>query len=464
VTAAGSRDAPFGLRNRWTDIFRADTPVHLAMMGSITAATFQGWLKDRIPGIVPYAAADGLMIAAILLWFAGLAIRKAKIPAPGDFGLLVFALVAVPMLYLMVPGTPLLIEAAGLRAWAAFPICCLLALTVIRSGGQVRAYVGLILILGLITAVYGILQYRAGPQAALGVSGLAALRHGTTTFYAAEGGGPREFRAFSTFTFPAPFAGFMVFAIILAAGRVLSSHQRRVQRWMALLLIAICFVGLTVSGTRAGLVTLLLGLGLSAAYRGLKLRQMLLLPALLAAVHAAMLLTSGKILERYATIYLSEGHLWTYVYAPITIAARALADNVFGLGLGRSGVGVPFGIAMGMPPGYFVFSDGDVGRAAVEMGIVGVALLALLVVGLLPYAHRATRILNRTEADDLALGVGPLVLGTGILVLIGSPLSTAPHGTIWWFLFGALIKVAMLDRRSPAADAETTPWTSSPIA
>ena len=140
------------------------------MMGSIAAATFQGWLKDRVPGIVPYAAADGLLIAAILYWFAELAIRKEKIAAPGDFALRVFALVAVPMLYLMVPGTPLVIEAAGLRAWAAFPICCLLALTVIRNGAQVRAYVGLILILGLITAVYGILQYRAGPAAALGVS------------------------------------------------------------------------------------------------------------------------------------------------------------------------------------------------------------------------------------------------------------------------------------------------------
>ena len=464
MTPAGSWEAPPGLRNRWTDVFRADTPIHLAMMGSIAAATFQGWLKDRVPGIVPYAAADGLLIAAILYWFAELAIRKEKIAAPGDFALRVFALVAVPMLYLMVPGTPLVIEAAGLRAWAAFPICCLLALTVIRNGAQVRAYVGLILILGLITAVYGILQYRAGPAAALGVSGLAALRHGSSTFYAAAGGGPREFRAFSTFTFPAPFAGFMVFTIVLAAGRVLSTHQSRSQRWMSLLLIALYFVGLTVSGTRAGLITLLLGLGLAAAYRGLKLRQVLLLPVLLGGLHAAMLLTSGKILERYATIYGNEGHLWTYVYAPLTIAARAIADNPFGLGLGRSGVGVPFAIAMGMPPRYFVFSDGDVGRAAVEMGLVGLALLALLVVGLLPYAHRATRMLRRTEVDDLALGVGSLVLGTGILVLIGSPLSTAPHGTIWWFLFGALIKVAMLERRRLAADAEAPPWTSSPTA
>lgn len=445
------------LKNRWTDIFLADTPVHLAMMGSIAAATFQGWLKDRVPGVVGYAAADGLMIAAILFWFAGLGIRKQKISAPGNFALQVFALVAVPMLYLLEPGTPLMIQAAGLRAWAAFPICCLVALTVVRNGGQLRAYVGLILILGLITAVYGILQYRNGPAHALGIGTLAAMRHGNTPFYAAEGGGPRQFRAFSTFTFPAPFAGFMTFAILLATGQVLSRHRTRLQRAACLLLVVLCFVGLTVSGTRAALVTLLLGLALAAWYRGLNLRQALLLPVMLGALHGAALLTSGKILERYATLYQNEGELWTYVFAPLTVAARAIVDNPFGLGLGRSGIGVPFAIAMGMPPGYFVFSDGDAGRAAVEMGVVGLALLALLVFGLLPFAHRATRILRRTEADDLALGVGPLVLGTGTLVLIGSPLSAVPHGVIWWFLFGALIKVALLERQRESPPAPAVP-------
>jgi hypothetical protein len=446
MTYAMDATTPSGLKNRWTDIFRADTPVHLAMMGSIAVGTFQGWLKDRMGGPIPYAGADLLLIAAILFWFAGLGIRKVKIAAPGNFALGVFALVAVPMLYLIEPGTPFTIQAAGLRSWAVFPICGLLALTVIKNEGQVRAYVGFILILGLVTAVYGILQYRAGPEAALGVSGLAALRHGSTPFYAATGG-PRQFRAFSTFTFPAPFAGFMVFAILLATGQVLSTRRPRRQRWMSLLLIPICFVGLTVSGTRAGLVTLLVALALTAWYRGLKLRQMLLLPVLLGALYIASLLTAGQILGRYATLYLDEGQLWTYMFAPLTVAARAIVDNPFGLGLGRSGVGVPFAIALGMPPGYFTFSDGDAGRAAVELGVVGLALLALLVVGLLPYAHRATRAVLAAGDDDLALGIGPLVLGTGILVMIGSPLSTAPHGTIWWFLFGALIKVAMLGRR-----------------
>ena len=454
---------PRGLRDRWTDVFRSDAIIHVAMMGSIAAATFQGWLKDRFGGPLPYAGADLLLIAAALYWFAGLAIRKSPIAGPGHFAALVLVLVAVPLLYLMVPGTPLAIEAAGLRGWIAFPVCGLIGLTVTRNASQVRAYIALILLLGLITAVYGILQYRAGPVSALSVTSLASLRHGSTTFYAV-GGGKAVFRAFSTFTFPAPFAGFMVFAMLLASGQALSSKRPRAVRWLCLLLVPVYFVGMTVSGTRAGLVTLVVGLGLAAWYRGLTLRQALLLPGILAALHVATLLTSGNILARYASLYLKESDLWTYVYAPITIAARALAANPFGLGLGRSGVGVPFAMVSAMPPGYFVPSDGDVGRAAVEMGLIGLLLLVVLIVGLLPYAHRAARQLLKTKDEDLALGLGPLVLGTGILVLIGSPLSTAPHGVIWWFLFGAMIKVAMLERRRLAAQAEATQWTSSPIA
>lgn len=77
--------SPGVLRDKWTDIFRADSFVHVAMLGSITAATFQGWLKDRFAGPLPYAAADLLVLMAALFWFAGLAIRRKPIAGPPSF-------------------------------------------------------------------------------------------------------------------------------------------------------------------------------------------------------------------------------------------------------------------------------------------------------------------------------------------------------------------------------------------
>jgi hypothetical protein len=79
------------------------------------------------------------------------------------------------------------------------------------------------------------------------------------------------------------------------------------------------------------------------------------------------------------------------------------------------------------------------------LGIFGVALLGLLVVGLLPPATAAIRHLRWGPSSRHALGIGALVVSTGIVLLIGSPLTSVPHGTIWWILFGGLMRLWMLD-------------------
>jgi len=440
-----SRDGiPF--RGTWTDIFRSDTLVHVSLFASIAAGVFQGYLKDRLGGALPYALADAAFIGAAFFWFAGLTIRRRGIEGPGSFPLAMVALIGLPFLYLLVPNIPLPIELAGLRGWSEMPVACLIALTVVRTPGHVRAYVAWILFLGVIAAVYGLRQYQLGPDSALGVSDLARDRHGASVFYSIGMSGQREFRAFSTFTFPAPFAGWMVFGFLLSAGVVLARSVARGWRLGALALLPLFFAGMTVSGTRAALVTLVVGLIVLAHLRRANWRTMLLLPPLALAVHVGALLTSGRALSRAATLMLQEGQLWTYVLAPVTIAGRALQQAPFGLGLGRSGVGVPYRLVGTMPRDFFVGSDGDIGRAAVELGVFGLALLLVVVVYLLPVAYRATRIaLGRGgEAEDVTLGAGALVLGTGALVLIGSPLSTTPHGVVWWFLLGAIVKLAMI--------------------
>lgn len=450
MTAAHDLEAIAGppLEDRWTDIFRRDTLVHLSLMGSIVAGTFQGYLKDHIPGFLPYALAELFFVAAVVLWFGTLVVRRLPVRGPGLIPGAVVMVIVVPALYLLHPGSPLVLEVAGLRAWAEFPVACLMALSVIRSRGQARAYVGLVLLLCTITALYGIVQYRAGPDFALKTE-LARLRHGPTVFYTVAAG-RSEFRAFSTFTFPAPFAAMMVTGMLLAAGIAISAHRPLRHRLLAGLLFPLFFFGMTVSGTRAALIILAVGLLLIGVYRGLTLRQLLLAPVLVVALYGGTLLTSGKIVARWRSALLEEGVLWNYVYAPITIAQRALAEAPFGLGLGRSGVGVPYTIMRSYPPGYIVGSDGDIGRAAVEMGVFGLVLLAVTMIVVLPYAARALRLLVKTPAEDLGLGFGALVLATGLTILIGSPLSSVPHATIWWFFLGSLLKLAALEATAPA--------------
>lgn len=457
-----SVEAPYvdeGLQDRWTDVLRRDALVHLGVMGSITAATFQGYLKDRIAGPLPYALADAAFITAATLWFAGLTLRRLPIRGPGWTPHLLLAIVLLPTLYLLHPGTPLIVELAGLRAWVEFPVACLIALTIIRTPGQARAYVGLVLGLCIVTAIYGILQYYQGPTSALETV-LGRLRHGATVFYNLSG--RSEFRAFSTFTFPAPFASMMVFGMLLASGIAVSRHRSRRARLSAALLVPLFFAGMTVSGTRAALVILLMGLLVLGWYRRLSVAQLMLMPVLLLAAHVATVVTAGRAVTRFGTLMVDETLLWTRVWAPITIAARALGDNLFGLGLGRTGVGVPFGIVNAQPQGFFVGSDGDIGRAAVEMGVFGLLLLGLIVLGLIPYAAHALRALVGSYAEDLALGMGPLVVATSMIIFVGSPLSAAPHGIIWWFSLGTLLKLDMLDREAGDAPPDDSAFTGDP--
>ncbi|MFC1639808.1 hypothetical protein ACFL3B_03480 [Gemmatimonadota bacterium] len=435
------------LKNRWTDIFKRDMLVHVGVMGSIIVGTFQGYLKDRIGGPIPYALAELFFIAAVIVWFGTIATRNIPIRGPGVVPAVILTAVLVPVLYVTHPGSPMVIEIAGLRAWAEYPVACLIALTVIKTPGQVRAYVGLILGLCIITAIYGIYQYQTGSSTLFGSSALAQLRHGSSVFYNIAGTSERSFRAFSTFTFPSPFAGMMVFGTLLAAGIAVSDSWRPRSRLLVAALIPLFFMGITVSGTRAAIIMLLLGLLVLSWYRGLGLRVFGIMPFLVAALYAGSLLTSGRTIARWQSVFLEEGLLWTYMWAPITIALRTLAEFPFGMGLGRSGVGVPFSIFQSYPDGFFRGSDGDVGRAAVEMGVFGIALLLLVVGVVIPYAARSIKQLRQTASQDVAIGIGALVVSTGMMILIGSPLSSAPHGLIWWFLLGALFKLSLMPRQ-----------------
>ena len=434
------------LSGRWTDVFRSDMLVHLGIMGSIVAGTFQGFLKDRIGGPIPYALAELFFIGAVVVWFATIAIRNIPIRGPGIVPAVVLTAVIVPVLFMVHPGSPIVVKLAGLRAWAEFPVASLIALTVIKSTGQVRAYIGLILILCVITAVYGIIQFQTGASTLFGSSELAALRHGSSVYYNILGTSERSFRAFSTFTFPAPFAGMMVFGTLLVAGITVSDSWRRRTRLLLATLIPLFFMGITVSGTRAAIIMLLLGLVVLAWYRGLGLRVIAITPFLIAAMYAGSLLTSGRAISRWQSVFLEEGLLWTYVWAPVTIALRTIAEFPFGMGLGRSGVGVPFGIFQSYPEGFFRGSDGDIGRAAVEMGVFGIGLLILVVGVVLPNAAGVIRRLRRSHSQDVVVGIGALVVSTGMMILIGSPFSSAPHGLIWWFLLGALFKLSMITK------------------
>ena len=101
------------LANKWTDVFRADPAVHFGIIGSIAAACFQGWLKDRIGGVLPYALSDGFFVFAFMWWLATRAFRRdALLVTPrGPMQITLLLVTLLPAMYLAVPGTPFFIQA-----------------------------------------------------------------------------------------------------------------------------------------------------------------------------------------------------------------------------------------------------------------------------------------------------------------------------------------------------------------
>jgi hypothetical protein len=437
----------FSVEGSWTDVFRYDGAIHLPILLSIVIGVFQGYLKDRFGGAIIYALADGAYLLAILAWLGSMAIRRASLSGPGGMVPLILAMLVIPSVYVFHPGTTFLVSLAGLRSWTLFPVAFLIAVTTIRTRGQVYAYMHLIIFLCAISGAYGVNQYFQGPDIVASVSDLSALRHGTTNIFALESG-ETGFRAYSTFTFPAPFAGMMVFGILLAGGLVSRTRAGRLEKLYLIILIPLMFWGMTVSGTRASLIILALGVVINLYYRGWGLRIIFLVPFGFLALHFLTVISSwgGTLTRRFASTALTEGILWTYLSAPVVTALDYLASNPLGIGLGRTGVGVPFIITSKLPRDYFVFSDGDIGRASVEMGVFGILSLGIvifLIVRFLPMGLRV--VLPSDSSRYVGLAIGPLILSTALAILIGSPLSSIPHGLIWWFLFGALIKLAMIE-------------------
>ena len=74
-------------------------------MASITLGVFQGYLKDRIAGPIPYALAEAAFVAALFWWFASLTLRGGTIRGPGHVPALLLVMIVVPALYLKIaPG------------------------------------------------------------------------------------------------------------------------------------------------------------------------------------------------------------------------------------------------------------------------------------------------------------------------------------------------------------------------
>jgi hypothetical protein len=429
-------------------LWRRETLVHLSLTGAIVVGFILAPIKDRYPSPVSYFLFDFLFGLALFFWATGRVRRgRGLLPeTPLTKMLLVFyALCAV---YAFFPGIPLWIGLSAFRGWCFFTLAYVLGYDLTRSGRQVRTYLLLVILLAALAGGYGIYQYVAGVESVIPDDELAAERHRFATYVTPSG--EVEFRIFSTFVSAGAFGSMMAYASALALILSLSRDLSPVLRALLRAAVVPMMTSLVLTGTRAALVMVLIGVLMLWVHRRTMRAYLLALALLFIGVRLGIDLTEGRAAERFASLA-DLGLILGRISNPFLTGLQALGKAPWGHGLGRTGHGVPFFMGQWYPTFRPIFSDGDFGRIMVEMGVLGFLGLSLLLGTALRSAWRALQRLKGTPDEEVALAIvsGAFMMGSG--TLIGSPLLSIPHGMLWWFFLGAVGKLSELEYRRQRA-------------
>jgi len=429
-------------------LWKRETLVHLSLTGAIVVGFILAPIKDRYPSPVSYFLFDLFFGLALFFWAIGRVRRgRGLLPeTPLTKMLLIFyALCAV---YAFFPGIPLWIGLSAFRGWCFFTLAYVLGYDITHSGRQVRAYLLLVILLAVLAGGYGIYQYLVGVESAIPDDELAAERHRFATYVTPTG--EVEFRIFSTFVSAGAFGSMMAYASALALILSLTRHLSPLLRALLRAGIVPMMTSLVLTGTRAALVMVLIGVLMLWVHRRAMRVYLGAATLVFIGVWLGIDLTEGRASERFASLA-DLGLILGRISNPLLTGIQAVREAPWGHGLGRTGHGVPFFMGQWYPTFRPIFSDGDFGRIMVEMGVLGFLGLVLLLGTALRSAWRALRRLKGTPEEEIALAIvsGAFMMGSGTLV--GSPLLSIPHGMLWWFFLGAVSKLSDLEYRRQRA-------------
>ena len=246
-------------------LLRREKLIHLSLMAAIVIGFFLAPIKDRFPSALSYFLFDIAFGLALFFWLTTRANRgKGLLPStPLTKVLLVFY--AICFVYVLVPDLPMPIGLSALRGWCFFSLAYLLGYDVLTSRRHVRTYLLLVVMLAVLAGLYGLYQYVAGVESVIAADELIAERHQFATYVTPSG--EVEFRIFSTFVSAGAFGSMMAYACCIALALAMSKDATRRMRILLLLGIIPMIVSLVLTGTRAALVMVLIGLGVLWSYK-----------------------------------------------------------------------------------------------------------------------------------------------------------------------------------------------------
>ena len=406
----------------------------------LIAGFFVGYMKMAFGSWIAYLIPEFLLASAIIVWLGECLINRLPIFPQSPLTKPIVLLGAYCLVELLNPMSPLLRSLAGFRSWIFYLSLYFVGFYSLKDVRQIQKIYFFLILLGTVTAIYGIWQWYH-PSLIAETGGYFAEYIESMRWIGEQG---RILRPWSTFVLPGTFGTNMALVMLIAFTIFLSREIKFPLRLLLLPCLGLMGAGLILSGSRAPFVALFLGIG---TILFLKVKTdiasiSLLIVAMLAAV-GSIYFIGTFLLERYSTILTPQGFFWKWAL-PLQRGFRIALVSPLGAGLGYT-AGVPGYIRSSMLQELPTTNiDSGLGAAAAELGLPGFVIFVYFLAKLGIESIKSWKNITSESMKDLLLApasYGVIITITSVIWLFNASL---PKSMYQWFLIGMLMKAGYL--------------------
>lgn len=408
-------------------------------------APFYGFVRWTI-GISPVQAMwkEAMVVLLTLGWMIHKFVfkREKLASTPLNLPLFLFLWLAIIQLF---RASNILQGLLGLRMLATYIPIYFIVANIPVSKKQIRSVIFILMIIGVVTASYGLWQASVGLEG-LQSRGLAQVGSNLSTI--------GQLRIFSTFAGPEYLGLFMVLMIIIGVALWMSGLSRP-RKTVLLIAMAVMFAALVFTLVR--LEWFMLGIGLVVLTVLVKKKKPFGL--LLAGTVAALIIFPPYIQERA-----------TMTFGPMDVSFQDRMTTYFGWNLPNL-LNHPLGIGLGGTSGRSVYeritgqttsspligggaTESGYFNIALEMGIPGLILYLWLFIIIIRYGLRTFRTLSDPFLKHLAIGITTFVILIFFCQMFGPLMQTFPAGDLYfWFFVALLLKLKQVEKEEDSVSA-----------
>ena len=422
-------------------------PLFARIAYAIDKSIFGGGGFDLL-GIAP-----ALLLAGLIIWNLYLRISVGEKILVGRTRMLLLLFCAIAFLSIFNPVNSILVGLGGFeRNILPNLMVLILASFIFKDLLDVKKLIKALLLVGLVSCVYGIGQYFLGlyPWEKDWILNVAFKE--SQSGWMTMGLRGIEFRVFSIFYHFTEFTfiNSLIFCLAVASRPILSNRWRKVRIWY----LVLWFVVLVVTVERMPLVMCLAGLGVMYYQRSSKSRKRKVI--WYSAVTAIVLVIGLKLAEpylnqtgAYTLIRLAEmanplnaasiGDRMNRMWIP---AVKTITSHPLGVGIGQGSHSRAYEF-VGKSE-YWVDPHNEILQKMLETGVVG----AIIFLGLLISIFNDGRTLSQSKSEMKTLGIG-FVAGTVGFWLCGTVhvvLNGAP-GLLYWTVAGVVLSMSEMDQK-----------------